>query len=74
MSRWLSNEGCLPLSEKVARVIHYSTWRIWGESLPPLAQVRSNQPCTGNGGDYGVDKGWLGVSLFCSETVGSAAK
>jgi hypothetical protein len=27
-SRWLSNEGCLPLHEKAACAIHYSTWRI----------------------------------------------
>jgi hypothetical protein len=56
-SRWLSNEGCLPLREKVARVIHYSTWRIWGEWLPPPAQVRDDQLCVGNGGDCGVEKG-----------------
>jgi hypothetical protein len=30
-SRWLSNEGCLPLREKAARALHYSTGRIWGE-------------------------------------------
>jgi hypothetical protein len=36
-SRWLSNEGCLPLREKAARAIHSSTWRIWGEPLPPPA-------------------------------------
>jgi hypothetical protein len=36
-SRWLSNEGCLPLREKAARAFHYSTWRIWGEPLPPPA-------------------------------------
>jgi hypothetical protein len=24
-SRWLSNEGCLPLREKAPRVLHYST-------------------------------------------------
>jgi hypothetical protein len=30
-SRWLSNEGCLPLHEKDARAIHSSTWRIWGD-------------------------------------------
>jgi hypothetical protein len=30
MSRWLSNKGCLPLREKAARELHYSTWRIWG--------------------------------------------
>jgi hypothetical protein len=24
-SRWLSNEGCLPLREKAARALHYST-------------------------------------------------
>jgi hypothetical protein len=38
-SRWLSNEGCLPLREKAVLAIHYSTWRIWGEPLPPPAQV-----------------------------------
>jgi hypothetical protein len=51
----LSNEGCLPLREKAARALHYSTWRIWGEPLLPPAQVRT------------VEKGWLGISLFCSE-------
>jgi hypothetical protein len=66
-SRWLSNEGCLPLREKAAHVIHYLTWHIWGEPLPPPAQVRSDQPCADNSGDCGVDKGWLGISLFCSE-------
>jgi hypothetical protein len=35
-SRWLSNEGCLPLREKAARALHYLTWCIWGEPLPPL--------------------------------------
>jgi TPR repeat protein len=25
LSRWLSNEGCLPLREKDARALHYST-------------------------------------------------
>jgi hypothetical protein len=36
-SRWLSNEGCLPLREKAARALHYSTWPMWDEPLPPLA-------------------------------------
>jgi hypothetical protein len=36
-SRWLSNEGCLPLREKVTCAIHSSTRRIWGEPLPPPA-------------------------------------
>jgi hypothetical protein len=66
-SRWLSNEGCLPLREKATRVLHYSTWRIWGEPLPPPAQVRGDQPCAGTGGGCGVEKGWLRISLFCSE-------
>jgi hypothetical protein len=66
-SRWLSNEGCLPFHEKAARAIHSSTWPIWGEPLPPLAQVRGDQPCAGNGGCCGVDKGWLEISLFCSK-------
>jgi hypothetical protein len=37
LSRWLSNKGCLPLREKAACALHYSTWRIWGEPLPPPA-------------------------------------
>jgi hypothetical protein len=66
-SRWLSNEGCLPLREKAARAIHYSTWCIWGEPLPSPAQVHRDQLCEGNSGGRGMDKGWLGISLFCSE-------
>jgi hypothetical protein len=65
-SRWLSNEGCLPLREKAARMLHYSTWRIWGEPLPPPAQVRGDL-CIGTGGGCGVEKGWLRISLFCSK-------
>jgi hypothetical protein len=53
--RWLSNEGCLPLSKKVAHALHYLTWRIWGEPLPPPAQVRGDQLCAGTGGG-GVEK------------------
>jgi hypothetical protein len=64
-SRRLSNEGCLPLREKAARALHYSTSRIWGEPLPPPAKVHGDQPCAGTGG--GVEKGWLQISLFCSE-------
>jgi hypothetical protein len=66
-SRWLSNEGCLPLREKAACALHYSTWRIWGEPLPPPAQVRGDQPCAGTGGGCGMENGWLRISLFCSE-------
>jgi hypothetical protein len=66
-SRWLSNEGCLPLREKAARALHYSTWRIWGEPLPPPAQVRGDQPCAGTDDGCDVEKGWLQISLFCSE-------
>jgi hypothetical protein len=66
-SRWLSNEGCLPLREKVACAIHSSTWRILAEPLPPPTQVRGDQSCAGNGGGCSVDKGWLRISLFCSE-------
>jgi hypothetical protein len=65
--RWLSNEGCLPLREKATRALHYSNWHIWGEPLPPPAQVRGDQPCVGTGGGCGVEKGWLRISLFCNE-------
>jgi hypothetical protein len=69
-SRWLSNEGCLPLREKAARALHYWTCRIWGEPLPPPAQVCGYQPCAGTGGGCSVEKGWLQISLFCSEDCG----
>jgi hypothetical protein len=65
--RWLSNEGSLPLREKAMRALHYSTWRIWGEPLPPPAQVRGDQPCAGTGSGCGLEKGWLRISLFCNE-------
>jgi hypothetical protein len=57
----------MPLREKAVRAIHSSTWRIWGEPLPPPAQVRGDQSCAGNSGGCNVDKGWLGIFLFCSE-------
>jgi hypothetical protein len=66
-SRWLSNEGCLPSREKAARALHYSTRRIWDEPLPPLARVHGDQPCAGTSGGCDVEKGWLRISLFCSE-------
>jgi hypothetical protein len=67
-SRWLSNEGCLPLREKVVCALHYPTWCIWGEPLPPLAQVHGDQPCAGTGGGVGgVEKGLLQIFLFCTE-------
>jgi hypothetical protein len=66
-SSWLSNEGCLPSHEKVARMMHSSTWHIWGEPLPPPAQVRDDQSCAGTGGGCGVEKRLLRTSLFCSE-------
>jgi hypothetical protein len=59
--------GVSTLREKAACVLHYSTWRIWGEPLPPPAQVRSDQPCAGTGGGCGMEKGWLQISLFCSK-------
>jgi hypothetical protein len=66
-SRWLSNEGCLPLREKAAHALHYLTWRIWCELLPPPAQVCGDQLCAGIGSGCGVEKGWLRISLFYSE-------
>jgi hypothetical protein len=43
-SRWLSNKGCLSLLKKAAHALHFSTWRIWGEPLPPPILVRGDQP------------------------------
>jgi hypothetical protein len=45
------------LHEKVVLAIHSSTWRIWGELLPPPTQVRGDQVCAGNGGGCGREKG-----------------
>jgi hypothetical protein len=72
-SRWLSNEGCLPLREKAARALQYSTWRICGGPLPPSAQVRDDQ-CAGTSGGCGVEKGWFEFLCFAAKTVGCAAK
>jgi hypothetical protein len=55
--------GVLPLCEKATHAIHSSTWRIWGESLPPSAQVRGDQQCAGNDG---------GLEFLCF-VVGSTA-
>jgi hypothetical protein len=70
-SRWLSNEGCLPLREKAACALHYSTWHIWGEPLPPPAQVRGNQALA-------LAVAWKkdGFEFLCfaAKTVGYAAK
>jgi hypothetical protein len=73
-SRWLSNEGCLPLREKAVRALHYSTWRIWGEPLPPSAQVHGDQPCAGTGGGCGVEMDGFEFLYFAAKTVGCAAK
>ena len=62
---WVSNEGCVPLRKKVAKAIWRTTWRIWGDPLPPPAQVRGDQPCAGNG--CGVDKGFEEIALYCTE-------
>jgi hypothetical protein len=72
MSRWLSNEGCLPLREKATRAIHSSTWRIWGgmnhcRLRHRCAAIRHAQATT-------TDKGWLQISLFCSKNCSCAAK
>jgi hypothetical protein len=69
-SRWLSNEGCLPLCEKAMRALHYSTWRIWGEPLPPPAQVRDDQPCAGTSGSCSVEKDGFEFLCFAAKTVG----
>jgi hypothetical protein len=73
-SRWLSNEGCLPLREKATRALHYSTWRIWDEPLPAPAQVHDDQPYTGNDGGYDVEKDGFEFLYFAAKTVGCAAK
>jgi hypothetical protein len=67
ISRWLRNEGCLPLRRR-PRV--QSTPRCGAFSVNPccLRHRHCDQPCVCNGGGYSVDKGWLGISLFCGET------
>jgi hypothetical protein len=68
-SRWLSNVRCLPLREKAARALHSLTWRIWGEPLPPPAQVCGDQSCIGNGGGCGVEKDGFKFLCFAAKTV-----
>jgi hypothetical protein len=68
-SRRLSNEGCLPLRENATRALHYSTWHIWGEPLPPPAQVPGDQPCRGTGGGCGVEKVGFEFLCFAVKTV-----
>jgi hypothetical protein len=53
------------LREKAARVLHYLTWRIWGEPLPPLAQVHGDQ-CASTGEGCGMEKDDFEF-LFCSK-------
>jgi hypothetical protein len=65
--RWLSNEECLPLREKATRAFNYSTWRIWGGPLPPPAQVHGDQLWHAPAAAAAWKKGWLQISLFCSE-------
>jgi hypothetical protein len=52
--RWMSN----PIAHitRILLALHYSTWRIWDEPLPPPAQVRGDQPCAGTSGGCGVEK------------------
>jgi hypothetical protein len=65
-SRWLSDGGvCLCAKRPHMRSLLDLTHL--GLTLPPPAQVRGDQPCSGNGGYYGVYKGRLRISLFCSE-------
>jgi hypothetical protein len=64
---WATRGVCLCVRRPRVHALHYSTWRIWGELLPPPAQVRGDQPCAGTGGCCGVEKGWFRISLFCSE-------
>jgi hypothetical protein len=72
-SRWLSNEGCLPLREKATRALHYSTWRIWGE--PRLrhrcaAINREQAPAAA----AAWKKDGFEFLCFAAKTVGCAAK
>jgi hypothetical protein len=69
-SRWLSNEGCLPLREKATRALHYSTWHIWGELLPPPAQVRVQVPAAA----AAWKKDGFEFLYFAAKTVGCAVK
>jgi hypothetical protein len=73
-SIWLSNKECLPLREKAMHALHYSTWRIWGEPLPPPAQVCGDQPCAGTGGGVAWKKDGFEFLCFAAKTVGCAAK
>jgi hypothetical protein len=73
-SRWLSNEGCLPLCEKAACVLYYSTWRIW------VNRCRLLHRCAGISRAYApaAAAAWkrdvFKFLCFAVKTVGCAAK
>jgi hypothetical protein len=73
-SRWLSNEGWLLLREKAARAIHSSTWRIWGEPLPPPAQVCGISRTQATTAAATMINDGLEFLCFAAKTIGSAAK
>jgi hypothetical protein len=71
-SRWLSNEGCLPLCEKAVLAIHYSTWCIWGESCRlwnRCAAISRAQAPAAAWKKYGFE-----FLCFAAKTIGCAAK
>jgi hypothetical protein len=63
MSRWLRNKGSVLCHQAAAKVIIQTTW---GKiTLPPLAKVHSDLPCTC--GVCGHADRWEGRAVFCSE-------
>jgi hypothetical protein len=63
-SRWLSNEGCLHLRKKAAWLLDLARLG-WTTAASGTGAQRS--PCAGTSSGCGVEKGWLRISLFCSE-------
>jgi hypothetical protein len=73
-SRWLSKEGCLPLREKAACTLHYSTWRIWGERcrLRHRCAAISHAQATTAATTWKNDR--FKFLCFAAKTVGCAVK
>jgi hypothetical protein len=73
-SRWLRNDGCLPLRDMAARTIHSSTWRIGGEPLPPPARCAEISSAQATTAATAWKKDGFEFLRFAAKTVGCAVK
>jgi hypothetical protein len=66
-SRWLGNEGCLPLRKKAARALHYSNWAFGVNRCRFRHRCAVISHAQATTVVVAWKKGWLRISLFCSE-------